>query len=129
EEAAETRARFAHVPQAEPRVEQHEPGFGLDEQAVAGQVAAPDHGRRTVIHQLATERAGGDAVQMVDAHDGTRCNTRATGGRKQECYAAAGSRQQAAGSKAATAATAATPGAATARRPRVTAPAPGYSAR
>src|SRR5690606_3808881 len=68
EKGAEPSAWMAHVTGTEAGVDQDQAGIGFDQQAVAGEMTSFHQGFRLAIHQLAGERAGGDAVEMMDSH-------------------------------------------------------------
>lgn len=68
EKAAQAALGMGNVSEAEARVHEDETAGRLDEQAVAREVPATDDRFRPVVHELAAERAGRDAIQMVNAH-------------------------------------------------------------
>ena len=68
EEAREPAVRIANVAQAHAGVDEDESVRRLHQQAVRGEVAAFHHRRREPVHQPPAERAGGDAVEVVDLH-------------------------------------------------------------
>src|SRR5690606_28896334 len=71
EEAAEPRARIGHVAKPEAGIDEDQTALGLEQEAMAAQLAAADDRARPPIHQASADRTGGDAAQVVDAHGPT----------------------------------------------------------
>ncbi len=61
--STQARTWLGHIAQAETGIDQHQPGAGSHQQAMATQMAAIQHAWRTTIHEMAAQRTGGDAVR------------------------------------------------------------------
>jgi hypothetical protein len=67
EETAQAAPRIVHVAQPEPGVDEHETRRRFAQQAIAAQLAAPYEAARSPVHQPPAERAGGHAIQVMNA--------------------------------------------------------------
>ena len=72
EQRADPRRRLRDIAGAKASIDEHQPGLGLDQQAVADQVT--EHARAGAIKQPPAGRATGAAVKVMDAHQ--RCLAR-----------------------------------------------------
>src|SRR5690606_27213991 len=68
EEAAEPVARVGHVAQAQSGIDQHQAIARFHQQAMAGQAGAGEQAGGAPVHQVPAQRAGGDAVEVMDLH-------------------------------------------------------------
>ncbi|WP_171890893.1 hypothetical protein WCN78_12005 [Xanthomonas axonopodis pv. vasculorum] len=65
--STQARTWLGHIAQAETGIDQHQPGAGFHQQAMATQMAAIQHAWRTTIHEMAAQRTGGDAIAVMHA--------------------------------------------------------------
>src|SRR5690606_30574824 len=81
---AEPVAGGCDIAQPEPGVDQYQAVGGLDQQAVAGQLAAFEDPCAAVVHEPPAQRAGRNAVEVMDAHgDPQRTECRSSRDRHQ----------------------------------------------